>query len=99
MRQWLRTPLGRALLLATILVLIVLLGGALLARQLIFGGTPTLHSSGPVGGQPCSRTPVPAGETAFGLDSQHSSVAYTAQFMAAGQSLPGTVTGETNAVI
>jgi polyisoprenoid-binding protein YceI len=99
MRQrLLRTPLRRVLLLVTILVLLVVLGAALLARQLIFGGTPTLHSGAPGGSQPCSSTPVPAGYTAFGLDAKHSSVAYTVHFQAAGQSLPGTVTGETSAV-
>jgi polyisoprenoid-binding protein YceI len=72
---------------------------AILLRQLVFGGTPTIHRTGdhptPTA---CAIVSAPAGQLAFTVDTQQSSASYTAHFQAAGQDLPGTVTGVTGDV-
>jgi polyisoprenoid-binding protein YceI len=97
-------PLGHIISLRRVLVgvlialLIAVLAAALLVRQIVFGGTPTIHHSAITPGTgPCVSTPS-AGSEAFILDSQQASASYTVHFQAAGQPAPGTVTGETGAV-
>jgi len=90
-----RIPLRRVLVGALIALLIAVLAAALLVRQIVFGGTPTLHHPAITPGSgSCTSTP-PAGSEAFVLDPQHASASYTVHFQAAGQPAPGTVTGET----
>jgi polyisoprenoid-binding protein YceI len=73
--------------------------GALLVRQIVFGGTPILHGgSNAAATTPCTSGRLPAGFAPFALEESHSSASYTAHFLAAGQSIPGTVVGETSAV-
>jgi polyisoprenoid-binding protein YceI len=90
--------LRRVLVGVLIALLIVVLAGALLVRQIVFGGTPTLHHTATtpdIG--PCITTPS-AGSQAFVLGSKQTSASYTVHFQAAGQPAPGTVTGETGNV-
>jgi polyisoprenoid-binding protein YceI len=90
--------LRRVLVGAIIVLLIAILAAALLVRQVVFGGTPTIHHSATTPGtSPCISTPS-AGSEAFVLDSQQASASYTVHFQAAGQPAPGTVTGETGDV-
>jgi len=90
--------LRRVLLGVIIALLIAILAAALLVRQIVFGGTPTIHHSASTPGTgPCVSTPS-AGSEAFVLDSQQASASYTVHFQAAGQPAPGTVTGVTGAV-
>lgn len=83
---------------ATSLVVIILVG-FLVARQLVFGGTPTIHRTAsqetPI---PCASATGLLGEKTFAVDPQQSKATYTAHFQAAGQDLPGTVTGVTGDV-
>jgi polyisoprenoid-binding protein YceI len=83
---------------ATSLVVIILIS-FLVVRQLVFGGTPTIHRTAKQGSPvPCaSATGVP-GEKTFAVDPRQSKATYTAHFQAAGQDLPGTVTGVTGDV-
>jgi polyisoprenoid-binding protein YceI len=97
-------PLGQLVTLRRVLVgvlialLIAILAVGLLVRQIVFGGTPTIHHTAmtPDAG-PCAATPS-VGSEAFVLDSQQSSASYTVNFQAAGQPAPGAVTGETGDV-
>jgi polyisoprenoid-binding protein YceI len=83
---------------ALIALLIAILAAALLVRQIVFGGTPTVHHSAIIPGiGSCVSTPS-AGSEAFVLDPQQATASYTAHFQAAGQPTPGTVTGVTGAV-
>ncbi|PWT75963.1 MAG: hypothetical protein C5B60_04640 [Chloroflexi bacterium] len=90
--------LRRLLVGALIALLIAILAAALLVRQIVFGGIPTIHHSAitPSTG-PCVSTPSASSE-AFVLDPKQASASYTIQFQAAGQPAPGTVTGETGDV-
>jgi polyisoprenoid-binding protein YceI len=93
-----RISLRRVLVGVLIALLIAILAAALLVRQIVFGGTPTLHHAAITPGNgPCISTPS-AGSEAFDLDSQQASASYTVHFQAAGQPAPGTVTGETGDV-
>ncbi|MGO8946186.1 MAG: YceI family protein [Ktedonobacterales bacterium] len=100
MGHWLRSSGRRALLVVLAAALLAVVAGALVARQIVFGGTPALHGGRTTanGSRPCAISHLPAGSEAFALDSQDSSASYTAHFLAAGQSVPGTVTGETSAI-
>ncbi len=83
---------------ATSLVVIILIG-FLVARQLVFGGTPTIHRTANQGSPvPCANSTSVPGENTFAVDPQQSKASYTAHFQAAGQDLPGTVTGVTGDV-
>ena len=99
MGYWLRSTRGRILIVVLVLVLLSVAAGALVARQMVFGGTPALHSKGnTVASKPCISGHLPSGYEAFALETSRSSASYTAHFQAAGQPLPGTVLGETSAV-
>ena len=71
----------------------------LVVRQLIFGGPPSIHRSAGQGSPAaCASGASTPGGRAFAISAQRSSASYTAHFQAAGQPLPGTVTGVTGDV-
>ena len=83
------------------LVLIGAVVAVVVIRQIVFGGTPTIHHTvgrPPLTASPCVTISTVSGTRAFAIDAHNSSAAYEAHFLAAGQSLPGTVTGETGDV-
>jgi polyisoprenoid-binding protein YceI len=99
MGHWLRSTRGRILIVALVAVLLLMVTGALVLRQVVFGGTPALHNAGNTADSgPCISGRLPPGYDAFALEASRSSASYTAHFLAAGQSVPGTVLGETSAV-
>ena len=99
MGHWLGSTRGRILIVALVAVLLFVGAGALVVRQIVFGGTPARHSEGATAGSgPCISVRLPSGYEAFALEREASSASYTAHFLAAGQSVPGTVLGETSAV-
>src|ERR1700736_1626462 len=73
----------------------------IVVRQIVFGGTPTIHRTA---GQPsavaspCATVSTSSGLRAFSINSQMSDASYEAHFQAAGVSLPGTVMGVTGDV-
>ena len=83
-----------AFLLIGVLVIVVVI------RQIVFGGTPTIHRSAtePVGASPCATIAASSGLRAFQVVTQQSDASYKAHFLVAGQTLPGTVTGITGDV-
>jgi polyisoprenoid-binding protein YceI len=85
-----------ALLLIGVLVLVVVI------RQIVFGGTPTIHRSAtePVvmAASPCATVDASSGLRAFRVVMQQSDASYEAHFLVAGQAVPGTVTGITGDV-
>ena len=84
-----------ALLLIGILVIVVVV------RQIVFGGTPTIHRSAtePVAAaSPCATIDASSGLRAFRVVTQQSDASYEAHFLVAGQAVPGTVTGITGDV-
>ena len=84
-----------ALLLIGVLVIVVVV------RQIVFGGTPTIHRSAtePVAtASPCSTIDASSGLRAFRVVTQQSDASYEAHFLVAGQPVPGTVTGITGDV-
>ena len=87
-----------------IIVSIILLAGILttflVIRQIVFGGAPIIrprHATLLVA-TPCATIGLPTGTRSFGVVSQDSTASYEASFQAAGQSLPGSVTGITGDV-
>lgn len=82
-------------------VLVAAVVAFVVVRQIVFGGTPTIHHTGKgpsLAASPCATVSVVSGTRAFGIDAHNSSAAYEAHFLVAGQSVPGTVTGETGDV-
>lgn len=82
------------------ILLIALVAGLVVARQLIFGQTPhprVAHSS-PLTATPCVAIASGSGIHAFAVDSQQSLASYHASFTGLGQPLPGDVVGETHDV-
>jgi polyisoprenoid-binding protein YceI len=99
MENWLKSSGGRILLVALVAVLLSVVAGALVVRQIVFGGSPVLHSGGStVHTTPCTSARLPVGFEPFTLEESASIASYTAHFLAAGQSVPGTVVGETSGV-
>jgi polyisoprenoid-binding protein YceI len=88
--------MGLSAIVGTVVLVLV---GLVILRQVVFGGTPVVHHPPPQAtSTACTGAPVPAGELAFTLDAQQSEASYQAHFQAAGQALPGTVTGVTGYV-
>jgi len=87
-----------------IILSVILLAGILTAflviRQIVFGGTPTVHlrHAPPLAVTPCATINLPNGARSFQVVSQDSIASYQASFQAAGQSLPGSVMGVTGDV-
>jgi polyisoprenoid-binding protein YceI len=84
-----------ALLLIGALVIVVVI------RQIVFGGTPTIHRSATepvVAASPCATIDASSGLRAFRVVTQPSDASYEAHFLVAGQAVPGTVTGITGDV-
>jgi polyisoprenoid-binding protein YceI len=83
------------------LVLIGVVVAVVVVRQLIFGGTPTIHRSatGPqVAASPCATVSAASGLRAFIIDTKKSNASYKAHFLVAGVTAPGSVTGITGDV-
>jgi polyisoprenoid-binding protein YceI len=81
--------------------LMALIVAALVVRQIIFGGTPSIHrlaAGTPPAATPCLTIGPTSTGLAFNIDTQHSSAQYQAQFLVQGQVVPGTVTGVTGDV-
>jgi polyisoprenoid-binding protein YceI len=88
--------LRRILIGLAVTAVVTALVAVIVVRQLVFGGTPTINRTGSLTAPtPCATIGTPAGQFAFAVDTQQSSASYTAHFQAAGQDLPGTVTGVT----
>jgi polyisoprenoid-binding protein YceI len=84
-----------ALLLIGVLVIVVVI------RQIVFGGTPTIHRSATepvVAASPCATIDASSGLSAFRVVTQQSNASYEAHFLVAGQAVPGTVMGITGDV-
>lgn len=86
-------------------VLAVFLSGLiivfLIGRQLVFGGTPTIHRNATqptIIVSPCATITSARGLRAFRIVTQQSSASYEAHFLVAGKAVPGTVTGVTGDV-
>src|SRR5215469_4285252 len=91
----------RILVGSLVVVIAAIVISAIAVRQIIFGGTPHIQR----GSTHVTPMPCPAGGTGtetsadvFVVDGQRSTASYTVQFQAAGQTLPGTVTGITGVV-
>ena len=87
-----------------IILAVTLLAGIIIAfvvvRQLVFGGTPTIHPrhAPPLAASPCATISSSTGLRAFRVVPQDSTASYEASFQAAGQALPGSVMGITGDV-
>lgn len=94
--------LRRILLISGIVLLIGVVTTFIIIRQIVFGGTPTIHrtlvTSTPQVGTPCATSSPSNNLRAFKVDTQNSSASYEAHFQAAGVTVPGTVTGVTGDV-
>jgi polyisoprenoid-binding protein YceI len=92
----------RRILIGLAAVLIIgLVVAFIVVRQIVFGGTATIHrtaSQPPASASPCATVSTSSGLRAFSINSQMSDASYQAHFQAAGVSLPGTVTGITGDV-
>src|SRR5690349_20768992 len=92
----------RFLVAEAVTLVVGLLVAVLVVRQLVFGGTPSIHRSANQGSQgspvACASGASTPGGRAFEISAQRSSASYSAHFQAAGQPLPGTVTGVTGDV-
>lgn len=83
------------------IVLIGLLVAFIVVRQIVFGGTPTIHRTAgqpSAAASPCATISTSSGLRAFSINPQMSDASYEAHFQAAGVTLPGTVTGITGDV-
>jgi len=86
------------------LVAVVLIGAVVLVvvvRQIIFGGTPTIHRSATqplVAASPCTTVSTASSLRAFMINTKKSAASYEAHFLVAGVSAPGSVTGITGDV-
>lgn len=90
--------LRRSLFITIGSVLIVVITAVVIVRQVVFGGTPTVHPRHP---PVLANTPCPTlatGTRLFRILSQDSTASYEASFQAAGQQLPGSVMGITGDV-
>jgi polyisoprenoid-binding protein YceI len=87
-----------------IILAVTLLTGIIIVfvvvRQIVFGGTPTIHPrhAPPLAASPCATFSSFAGLRAFRVVPQDSTASYEASFLAAGQTLPGSVMGITGDV-
>jgi polyisoprenoid-binding protein YceI len=87
-----------------IILAVTLLTGIIIAfvvvRQVVFGGTPTIHPrhAPPLAASPCATISSSTGLRAFRVVPQDSTASYEASFLAAGQTLPGSVMGITGDV-
>lgn len=90
--------LRRILLIAVLAVLVVVVIAVVVVRQVVFGGTPTVHPRH-APGLAVSPCPTLASDLRlFRVISQNSTASYEASFQAAGQALPGSVMGITGDV-
>jgi len=86
------------------LVAVVLIGAVVLViivRQIIFGGTPTIHRSATqpvVAASPCTTVSTSSGLRAFTINTKQSTASYEAHFLVAGVTAPGSVQGITGDV-
>lgn len=93
--------LRRILIGLVCIILVGMLIAFIVVRQLVFGGTPTIHHTAnqpSLAASPCATGSVASGLRAFSIDTQKSNASYEAHFQAAGQTLPGTVMGVTGDV-
>jgi polyisoprenoid-binding protein YceI len=84
-----------ALFLIGVLVIVVVV------RQIVFGGTPTIHRSvtkPALAASPCTTINTASNLRAFSINSQKSDASYEAHFLVEGQTVPGTVMGITGDV-
>jgi polyisoprenoid-binding protein YceI len=93
--------MGRRVAVGAGVVLVAVLVAVLIARQIVFGGSPSIHRL--ARGTTPAATPCPtigpASEAlTFSIDTLRSSAQYQAHFLAQGQAVPGTVTGVTGDV-
>lgn len=90
----------RIAIIGSVILLIGILTTFLVIRQIVFGGTPTIHPrhAPPIAVTPCATLNLPNGARSFQVVSQNSTASYQASFQAAGQPLPGSVTGITGDV-
>ena len=93
--------LRRILIGLAAVALIGVLVVAVVIKQLVFGGTPTIHrlaTEPAVAASPCTTIAASSGLRAFRVVTQQSDASYEAHFLVAGQAVPGTVTGITGDV-
>ena len=90
----------RIAIIGSIILLAGILTTFLVVRQIVFGGTPTIHPrhAPPLAVTPCATLNLPNGVRSFQVISQNSTASYQASFQAAGQPLPGAVMGVTGDV-
>ncbi len=90
----------RMAIILSVILLVGILTTFLVIRQIVFGGTPTVHPrhAPPLAVTPCATINLPNGARSFQVISQDSIASYEASFQAAGQSLPGSVMGVTGDV-
>lgn len=95
-----RNVLRRIAIIVSIILLAGILTTFLVIRQIVFGGTPTIRprQALPLAVTPCATISLQRGARPFGVVSPDSTASYEASFQAAGQSLPGSVTGITGDV-
>src|SRR5260370_40874859 len=94
------TMFRRIAIFGSIILLAGILTTFLVFRQIVFGGTPTIHPrhAPPLAVTPCATLNLPNGTRSFQVISQNSTANYQASFQAASQPLPGSVTGITGEV-
>ncbi len=90
----------RIAIIGSVILLAGILTTFLVLRQIVFGGTPTIHPrhTPPLAVTPCATLNLPNGARSFQVVSQNSTASYQASFQAAGQPLPGSVMGITGDV-
>lgn len=90
----------RIAIIGSVILLVAILATFLVLRQIVFGGTPTIHPrhASPLAVTPCATLNLPNGARSFQVISQNSTASYQASFQAAGQPLPGSVMGITGDV-
>lgn len=90
----------RITIIASVIILAGILTTFLVIRQIVFGGSPTIHPrhAPPLAVTPCATLNLPSGARLFQVVSQNSTASYEASFQAAGQPLPSSVMGVTGDV-
>src|ERR1700730_9302641 len=90
----------RIAIIGSVILLAGILTTFLVVRQIVFGGTPTIHPrhAPPLAVTPCATLNLPNGTRSFQVISQNSTASYQASFQAEGQPLPGSVMGITGDV-